>query len=362
MRFVFLCKERGQNSGFKIAIIGAGPAGLAAAGYLVCQGHEIHIYDKQPLPGGLMTFAIPPWRIPRESINEAIEELRDKYGITFKLRTKVYIGEEKHEEGDRFIENRVSLDKLINEYNAVLIATGTWISRIPNIPGVNAKNVYSALEYLYRHRIYELGLVNEKPPSGKRVVVIGGGYSAIDAAEQALRNGAETYLVYRRTIREAPAGIFEIKRIEREGVNFIELASPIEVIAENEHTKAVKFQKMRLGPPDETGRPRPEPIPGSEFIIEADLVIFATGERATPPVNPEAKEELEKLGIRLTKWNTIEVNKIMQTGNPKIFAAGDVVNGPTKIGPAIRSGLYAARYLDNWIKAQAGKLTVTPMG
>ena len=362
MRFTFLCKEPPASKGFKVAIIGAGPAGLAATGYLVCQGYSIDVYDKQPAPGGLMSFAIPPWRISRENVDEGVKDLEEKFGVNYILKTKVYAGKPSHEEGDLFVERKVALEELIENYDAVLIATGTWLSRIPKLPGINAKGVYSALEYLYLHRIGEIGLSKEKPPIGRKVVVIGGGYSAVDAAEQALKSGAETHLVYRRTIREAPAGIFEIKRVEREGITFMELASPVEILAENNVVKGVKFQKMRLGPPDETGRPKPEPIPGSEFVIEADLVIFATGERATPPVSCEDREALEKLSIAITKWGTIEVNEIQQTGNPKVFAAGDVVNGPTKVGPAIRSGLYAAKYLDNWLKAKALKLALTPAG
>jgi len=360
MKFTFMCKEKPESNNLNVAIIGAGPAGLAASGYLSCRGYNIDVYDKQPLAGGLMIFAIPPWRIPRENVMKGIEELKEEFSVNFILKTKVYAGKQVHEEGDEYVEKQVSLEELVEKYDAILITTGTWISRVPKLPGIDAKGVYTAVEYLYKHRIYELGLTNEKPPIGRKVIVIGGGYSAVDAAEQALRDGAESYLIYRRTIKEAPAGIFEIKRIEREGVNFMELASPVEVIVENGVAKGVKFQKMQLGPPDESGRPKPIPIPGSEFVIEADIIVFATGERATPPVSPEDQEALNKLGIKLTKWNTIEVNNIMQTGNPKIFAAGDVVNGPTRIGPAIKSGLYAAKYLDNWLQAKLSKPVPAP--
>ncbi|MEM1767817.1 MAG: FAD-dependent oxidoreductase [Desulfurococcaceae archaeon] len=355
MKFTFMCREKTSINNYKIAIIGAGPAGLSAAGYLSCKGYNVFMYDKQPLAGGLMLFAIPSWRIPLENVLKGIDELRDKFGVVFFLKTKVYSGSDKHEEGDDFVEHKISLEEVIDKYDAVLITTGTWLSSIPNLTGVESKGVYTALEYLYRFKTYELKLTNEKPPYADRVVVIGGGYSAIDAAEQALRTGAESYLVYRRTIKEAPAGVFEIKRIEREGVNFIELASPIEIVSSSGSVRGVKFQKMQLGPPDESGRPKPIPIPGSEFIIETDLVIFATGEKSTPPIDQGSKDLLDKLGIRLNKYGSIEVNELMQTGNPKVFAAGDVVNGPTRIGPAIKSGLYAAKYLDNWIQTKTLK-------
>jgi len=360
MRFAFMCREKPPSNNLKVAIIGAGPAGLAASGYLSCKGYDVDVYDKQPLPGGLMIFAIPPWRIPRESVLSGVEELREKFSVNFVLRTKIYSGVEEHEEGDLVVEKKLMLEEIVEKYHAVLITTGTWASKIPTIPGVDARGVYSALDYLYKHRLFELNFISERPPRGKRVVVVGGGYSAVDAAEQALRSGAEAYVVYRRTIKEAPSGIYEIRKLEREGAIFMELVSPVEVVVENNAVKAIKLQKMQLGPPDETGRPKPVPIPGSEFTIEADIVVFATGEQATPPVSRRDRSVLEKLGIKLTKNGTVEVNEIMQTGNPKVFAAGDVVHGPSRIGPAIRSGLYAARFLDNWLQAKLIKLVPLP--
>ncbi len=355
LKFAFMCKEKPPSNNLKVAVIGAGPAGLVAAGYLSCQGYEITVYDKQPLPGGLMIFAIPPWRIPRHRVLLGVKELEEKFGVSFSTRTKVFTGEEKHhEEGDMFVEKKISLEEVVNNHDLVLITTGTWISKIPRLPGSNVKGVISALEYVYGFRLFELKLIDRKPEPGRRVAVIGGGYSAVDAAEQALREGAESYLLYRRTINEAPAGIFEIERIQRMGVEFQELVAPVEILAENGWVKGIKMQKMRLGPPDETGRPQPVPIEGSEFIIEVDTVVFATGETATPPLSP-SEEVLNKLGIKLSKSNTVIVNERYQTGNPKVFAAGDVVTGPSKIGPATRSGLYAARFMHSWIQAKLVK-------
>ncbi|MEM3912955.1 MAG: FAD-dependent oxidoreductase [Desulfurococcaceae archaeon] len=353
MKFAFMCRDKKKNTGARVAVIGAGPAGLTASGYLACEGYDVDLYDKQPLPGGLMTFAIPQWRIPPERVVNGAKELEEKLGVKILLKTKIYAGEPPHEEGDDFVEKKVNLEDLINNYDMVLISTGTWASKIPRIPGVEAKGVTTALEYLYKWRIYEYNYTTTKPPLGRNIVVIGAGYSAIDAAEKALKTGAEVHLVYRRTIREAPAGLYEIERIKREGVTFIELASPAEIITENNVVKAIKFQKMTLGPPDETGRPRPVPIPGGEFVIEADLVVFATGESPTPPVKSSTAE---KLGLRLNKDETIAVNALMQTSIPKVFAAGDVVTGPSRIGPAIRSGLKAARSMHYWFSAKTGKL------
>ncbi|MEM4528368.1 MAG: FAD-dependent oxidoreductase [Desulfurococcaceae archaeon] len=359
MRFTFMCKEKPASINTKIAIVGAGPAGLAASGYLACQGYEIDVYDKLPLPGGLMLFAIPPWRIPRENVLTGVKELEERFGVKFYNKVKVYTGESTGEEGDMFVEKRISLEELVENYHAVLIASGTWASKIPKIPGIEAKNVLTALEYLLHFRLYELGLSSHPPLRGKRVIIIGGGYSAVDAAEQAVRAGAEVILAYRRTIREAPAGLFEMERIKREGVHLLELVSPVEIIVENGYSKGVKFQRMRLGPVDKTGRPQPIPVPGSEFVLDADLIVFATGETPTPPFQP-SEDILKKLNIELSEDRTIVVNRIYQTKNPKVFAAGDIVNGPTRIGPAIKSGLYAARFMHNWLQAVIVKTSPSP--
>ncbi|WP_440059445.1 FAD-dependent oxidoreductase [Thermogladius sp. 4427co] len=358
VNFAFMCSDKPPSKGLKVAVIGSGPAGLSAAGYLACHGYEVDVYDKQPLPGGLMIFAIPPWRIPRSRILDGVKLLEERFGIVFHYKTKVFEGGMKIEEGDEFIEKTVSLEEVLTNYHAVLIATGTWESKIPRLPGVDSKGVFSALEFLYRHRVYEIGLSSHPPPVGKKVVVVGGGYSAIDAAEQAARFGGDVVIAYRRTVREAPAGLFEIERLKREGVEFMELVSPIEVVVDNGTAKGLKLQKMKLGPPDETGRPQPVPIEGSTLIIEADTVIFATGEVPTPPLS-KSEDIVKKLGIALKKDSSIQVNRINQTGNPKIFAAGDVVNGPTRIGPAVRSGLYTARFIDNWLQTQLLKTPLT---
>lgn len=356
MKFAFMCRERRQSLNTRVAVIGAGPAGLSATGFLACSGYDVDVYDKQPLPGGLMTFAIPSWRIPPSRVLDGARELEEKFNVKIITRSKVYAGEETHEEGDDLVEKKINLEDILSQYDLVLITTGTWISKIPKLPGTGSRGVTTALEYLYKWKIHEYKLAPVKPPIAKRVVVIGGGYSAVDAAERALKTGAEVHLVYRRTIREAPAGIYEIERIKREGVAFTELASPVEIIEKNGVAIGVKFQKMTLGPPDETGRPRPIPVPGGEFIVDADLVVFATGESPTPPVSPS---RAEAVGIKLNKDGSIWVNDIMQTSNPKVFAAGDVVHGASRIGPAIRSGLKAARYMHNWFMAKTGRM-VTP--
>lgn len=359
MRFAFMCREKLGNAGSRVAIVGAGPAGLGAAGYLSCRGYEVEVYDKLPLPGGLMVFAIPPWRISKDAVLSGAKELEESLGVKFILKTKVYLGDRiRRDEGDDFVERIMSLDKLIDEYDAVIIATGTWESKLPKLPGVESRGVTTALAYLYKHRIYELGLTSRRPEDGKRVVVIGGGYSAIDAAEQALNNGSYPYLVYRRTIKEAPAGVYEFMKAVSAGINVIELASPIEIVAEGGIVKGVKFQRMKLGSLDETGRPKPIPVPGSEFFIEADTVIFATGEAATPPFNIDEEGILNRLKIRVFKEGNIEVLKEDSSINQKVYVAGDVARGPSRIGPALGMGLQVARKVDYILQARAGKLAL----
>ncbi len=343
MRFTWMCKEPQSSvpgrSKLKISIIGAGPGGLAAAGYLACLGYSVEVYEKQPLPGGMMTFAIPKVRIKDETVLVGVEELREKFNVVFKTNTKVFGNHEPpKDEGDHFVKNVVNLKDIVEKSDAVLITTGTWQSRRLKIPGEDGPGVMSAVEYLYDIRAWEKGLLDHHPRVGDRVIVIGGGLSAVDAALEALEQGAkEVILAYRRTKKQAPAGIYEINSLIRKGVKWMELVSPVEIVRKNEKVKGIKLQKMKLGEPDESGRPRPIPIPGSEFVLEVDTVIEAVGEIATPPLVNDF------LGIRLDRKNRIIVDEHYRTTNPKVWAAGDVVTGPSFIGNAVRTGLYAAK-------------------
>ncbi|MCS7110834.1 MAG: FAD-dependent oxidoreductase, partial [Ignisphaera sp.] len=259
MRFAFMCRDRSGRKG-AIAIVGAGPAGLAAAGYLSCQGYDVDVYDKLPYAGGLMMFAIPGYRIFPDNIIEGVEDLRDRLSVKFVFRTKVFAGnQERRDEGDDHVERTVALEELMEKYNAILIATGTWRSRKLDIEGENAINVVTALEYLYMWRLYEEGLASREPIRGRRVVVIGAGLSAVDAAEKALENGAEVYLTYRRSMAEAPAGSYYIASLIRSGVRWVELVQPRRIISTGGLASGVEFIRVKLGEPDESGRPRPIP-------------------------------------------------------------------------------------------------------
>ena len=347
MRFLLRCRPNTKKppTGTKVAIIGAGPAGLGAAGILLCNGHEVHIYDALPEPGGLLIFGIPPFRVPREGVREGVKELQEA-GAKFFTSTFVYCGEKPREhEALLLVKNYVNLEDLVQKYDAVVITTGTWRSRSLGVPGEDLPGVYKALDYLFRIYAHQLGyLPAEKVyPTGRKVLVVGAGLTAVDAALEAKLQGAEKVVVaYRRTINEAPAGRKTIEtELINKGVEFRELLNPVAFLGGG-RLERVRFIKMRLGPPDKSGRPRPEPVPGTEFEEEFDTVLIAVGEEPTPPG--------KCLGIEFNPDGTVKVDEKMQTTRRGVFAAGDVVTGPSLIGKALASGMKAATFVDEFLK------------
>ncbi|MEM1525742.1 MAG: FAD-dependent oxidoreductase [Ignisphaera sp.] len=341
MKFAFLCKEPLYTIKKRIAIIGAGPAGLAVTGYFACRGYEVDVYDKLPYPGGLMSFAIPRYRIPFEEILEGWKDLEQNFGVKFFLRTKVSVGEG-HDEGDEFVEKKIDLTELSGKYDGIIVATGTWRSRYLRIEGENAKNVVTALNFLYKRRLAELGLAkNNYIGNFNKVVIIGAGLSAVDVAEECLLIGVkEIYLTYRRTIKEAPAGSYKIKELITRGVKWVDLVQPQKILVDNGYAKGVEFVKVELGSLDETGRPKPMPISGTEHIIEADMVILAVGETPSPPIYSG------NLVKYLDSSGKLIVGNDYRIPNTNIFAVGDVVLGPSKVGLAIDHALKAAKIID----------------
>lgn len=340
------CEKVEQRIGKRVAIIGAGPAGLGAAGVLVCKGYEVHVYDLLPEPGGLLLFGIPGFRIPKKNVREGVEDLR-RLGVVFHVGKRVV-------SGDREDQNTIGFDLLVRRYDAVIIATGTLEERRLGIEGEDLKGVYPALSFLFDYSRAELGYISfrDLPPLGRRVAVIGGGLTAVDAAEVSHRLGAEeVYMIYRRTINEAPAKR-EIERLVKMGIKWVELATPKRFIGdERGHLRALELIRMRLGEPDHTGRPRPIPIEGSETVMEIDTVLVAIGEIPTPPVvnHPE---------LRLNKDGTIWVDKKNRTSMKGVFAAGDVVHGPSFIGRALASGIAAANSVDEYLRTGKWDLQV----
>jgi glutamate synthase (NADPH/NADH) small chain len=286
-----------------------------------------------PEPGGLLIFGIPEFRIPKEGIRTGIKELMN-LGVEFKCG--VNVGKD------------ISLEELINDYDAVLIATGTWKANKLNIPGEDLCGVYDALYYIINTHLIQYGYepFGKAPDLFGRVAVIGGGLTAIDACYIAYERGAkEVILLYRRTREQAPAGVKEFNNLEKDlGVKICELTQPMKFIGDEGHLSGIEVMRMRLGKPDKSGRPRPEPIPGSEEVIAIDNVLVAVGLVPTPPY------DVVKSGIELTRWNTIKTDEKHRTSREGVFAAGDVKHGASLIGPALKSGKDAAQYIDEYLR------------
>ncbi len=337
MDFNFVCAAPPPPSGVSVGIIGAGPSGLAAAGYLSCLGHAVDVYDKMPRPGGLMLFGIPGHRIPRERIEAGTLRMARQYGVVFHTRTKVCCSAPLfEEEGDHFCKEVMGLGDLVRKHEALMIATGSWRSRRLEIPGEELPGVLSGLEFLFPIRAVHYCAPNVKAPdvAGLRVAVVGAGHSAVDVAHGAVALGAASVdLLYRRSRAEAPCGLLEIERLEAAGVRWRERAVPVRILG-GERAEGLEFrQKDAAG----SGGERLEVLP-------ADLVVAAIGEVATPPF---AKE----LGLESVRKG--EVRWLNMTAIENVFVAGDALTGPSKIGKAVYSGLRAARSLANWLDLKA---------
>lgn len=349
----------------RIAVIGAGPAGLGAAGYLVCRGYEVHVYDQLPEPGGLLIFGIPEHHIPKEPVRKGVRELVEA-GVLFHTSTRVVCcreeGEKIHYDKvlEEMVKKRVCLEELAGEYDAVLIATGAWYSRRLGVPGENLHGVYHALEWLVKFNLARLGYIEMKkvPRVKGRLLVIGGGLTAVDAVETPLKyfreDIEEVYLSYRRTRYEAPMGknVFE-KLIRDYGVKTLELTIPVRFNGFF-HVKEAVLQHTMLIPVGE-GRSKPVPVPGTEFRLRVDTVLVATGEKPSPPFKREC------LGIKLNRDGTINVDEKHRTTSYKVFAAGDVEHGPSLIGPALKSGLDAAKAIEEFLTTGEWRTTTSPV-
>jgi len=347
MDFGFLCNDPAPPNGRKVAIIGAGPSGLAAAGYLACLGYQVDVYDKLPRAGGLMAFGIPSHRIPQARVDEGIKRLKRKLGVNFHLRTKICCSVPLYEEeGDHFSADMRGLGDLVAGHDAVMICSGSWRSRKLNVPGEDLPGVYSSLQFLFPIRAVRYGAPNVSVPTvaGKRVAVVGAGHSAVDAAHSAVALGAaEVHVLYRRTSAEAPCGRFEIERMQDMGIRWHELVSPVAITGQGQ-VEAIELTQCHLGEPDATGRRCPLPDVSERLVLPVDVVIGAIGEIPTPPFSRE-------LGLDNVRKG--EVRWLHMTRIENVFVAGDALTGPSKIGKAVYSGLRAARSLTNWLDLKA---------
>lgn len=347
LNFALFKKKPAPPNGIKIGIIGAGPAGLSAAGYLACRGYHVEIFDKMPTLGGLLVFGIPDFRLKTGRIDRSADILLEDFGVLFHPRTKICGGPNEpsdacHHEGDHFAETILSLPNLRGNFDAMLLSTGSWRSRKMNIPGENLLDVYSGLGYLFPQRGSKCGEGEVCCPdvSGKSVTIIGAGLSAVDAAQCALYGGAkEINMLYRRSINESPAGAYEIMKLQEQGVNWLELAVPRRIIG-TAHVEGVDYIQCTLGEPDESGRRCPMPSEGTNTVIPTDVIVTAIGEMPTLP--DESKLELKKVRGGGSSWPRM-------TALEGVFIAGDALTGPSKIGWAITSGLEAARSMERWI-------------
>jgi len=308
----------------KVAIIGAGPGGLTCAFDLRKMGYRVTVFEAMPKGGGMLLSGIPKYRLPKDVLEKEVS-LVEKIGAEIRYNTKV--GKD------------IEFKKIVDDYDAVFIATGAHKSRSMGVPGEDLDGVMHAVELLKKINF------DEPVTLGKKVIVVGGGNSAMDAARSALRLGADVTVVYRRSRAEMPAIPEEVEAAMEEGVKFEFLTNPVEFLG-NGKLEKVRLIKMKLGEPDESGRRRPIPIEGSEYEIEADNVILAIGEKP-------ALEFLEGSGIELTPWGTIKVNEIsFQTSLEKVFAGGDAVTGPNTFIDAVGHGKRAAISIDRFLRGE----------
>ena len=320
----------------KIAIVGSGPAGLTCAADLAKLGYQVTLFEALHQPGGVLVYGIPEFRLPKSIVEYEIKEI-ERLGV--KVITDFVVGTTK------------SVDELTKDYDALFLANGAGAPRFMNIPGENLNEVYSANEFLTRSNLmkaYAFPEYDTPIKIGKRAATIGAGNVAMDSARTALRLGAEkSYILYRRSRQEVPAREEEVYHAEEEGVIFNFLTLPIKILGD-EQGKVIGMEclKMELGEPDESGRRRPIPISGSNFLIEVDMVIDAIGTSANPIVARTAS------GVKTNKGGYFIVEENSKaTTRPGIFAGGDIVRGSATVISAVGDGKVAARAIDDFLSS-----------
>ncbi|KXU92089.1 NAD(P)-dependent oxidoreductase [Acetobacter cerevisiae] len=340
-------RERTESVG----IVGAGPAGLAAAERLRASGYQVHVYDRYDRVGGLMVYGIPGFKLEKEIVARR-HALLEESGVTFHLGQGVGSGE-----GD------LSFAELRSRHQAVLIATGVYKSREIGGPGAGLAGIERALDYLTASNRRSLGdtLPDDAQAldaKGKNVVVLGGGDTAMDCVRTAIRQGAKSVkCLYRRDKANMPGSAREVKNAEEEGVEFVWLSAP-EAFLGDDHVTGVRATRMKLGLPDATGRQSVEPLEGSSFTLDADLVIAALG------FDPEPLPQLwGQPDLAVSRWGTLKVgHDSFMTTLPGVFAAGDIVRGASLVVWAIRDGRDAAERIHQWIETHATAQAVAEQG
>jgi glutamate synthase (NADPH) small chain len=333
---------RAPATGKRVAVVGSGPAGLAAAGELVQRGYGVRVFEALHEIGGVLIYGIPEFRLPKDIVRQEVDTLR-LMGVEFE--TNVVVGK------------TVTIDELMGEegYDAVFIATGAGLPRFLGVPGEHLNGVYSANEFLtrvnlmkaYRFPDYDEPVYDCR---SRAVAVVGGGNTALDSIRTALRLGAsEATLLYRRSEAEMPARAEEVHHAREEGIRFLTLTDPVEFLGDEKgRLRAVRCRRMELGEPDDSDRRRPVPIPGSEFEIPLDVAIIAVGTSANPIVQSTTP------GLATDRRGYIAADpETLRTSKPGVFAGGDIVTGAATVILAMGAGRKAARSIDGFLKESA---------
>jgi glutamate synthase (NADPH/NADH) small chain len=325
-----------RKKGKLVAVVGSGPAGLTCAADLSKMGYHVTIFEALHKPGGVLTYGIPEFRLPKKIVDREVDKIR---GLGAKVVTDFVVGLTE------------SVDELAEKFDAIFLANGAGAPQFMHIPGENLNDVYSANEFLTRSNLmkaHRFPKFDTPIKVRERVAVIGAGNVAMDAARTALRLGAkEVRVVYRRTREEAPARAEEIIRAEEEGVVFDFLTLPVRILGDEKGSvTGMECIKMRLGEPDESGRRRPLPVDGSNFVMKVDMVIDAIGTTANPIVARSAT------GVQTNEWGYFAVNEeTCATNREGIFAGGDIIRGSATVISAIGDGKRAARAIDSYLSS-----------
>lgn len=323
-----------EKNGKKVAIVGSGPAGLTAAGEMATLGYDVTIFEALHAPGGVLRYGIPEFRLPKEIVDREVANL-EAMGV--QIECNVIIGK------------TLTIQQIMQDFDACFIANGAGLPMFLNIPGENLKGVYSANEYLTRVNLMGAWKDDATTPviRGETAMVFGGGNTAMDAVRTSKRMGSERAIIaYRRSRAEMPAREEEIHHAEQEGVEFQFLSSPLEILGDDDGwVRAVKMQKMELGEPDSSGRRRPVPIEGAVEEVPCELAIVAIGTRANPLLTATCPE------MKLNKWGNIEVDEeTNMTSVPGVFAGGDIVRGGATVILAMGDGKLAAQQMHEYVQ------------
>lgn len=326
--------EEIEKKGIKVAVVGSGPSALSFAGDMVKRGYEVHVFEALHEIGGVLKYGIPEFRLPNSIVDVEIDNLR-KAGVVFTT--------------DCIVGKTITVEQLKQEgFKAIFIGSGAGLPNFMNIPGENSINILSSNEYLTRVNLMDAANPTTDTPMniGKKVLVVGGGNTAMDSCRTARRLGADVTIVYRRSEAEMPARLEEVRHAKEEGIKFLTLHNPIEYIAdENGAVVQAKLQVMELGEPDASGRRSPRPVEGKTITVDTDQVIVAIGVSPNPLVPNSVK------GLELGRKNTIAVDSNMQSSCKEIYAGGDIVRGGATVILAMGDGRKAAESMDRQLKS-----------